>query len=375
MLLSFLKKNRLVATVALIAIVVFTCIAYFYFSTVQLGQKQSMIPYTQSMKTVCVGRYLLDIPASSVELRYGQEIDGIPITKLSGSVRSATDYEKIIKIERAEIDKKILDAKEMGGTFISEVKDLPRIAIYFYSLNEHQSKADLDLYHGKDTLKHMAGFIWSGERIYKFQTKFDKKNLESIQSKLIALMNNLQPWDGITPPKTPGVCIDEAFIASGPFERGEYVSFGADIDKNQNTRISFTTRGGSKFAADGVLKPMPGTTLIERSRNVDDWIKDKKGVDYKSLRRSKRAVLDQPGEEIITRIEEKGKVELQGKIEVIGGGEPKKQYYSFAINSKNTITDPQSGAKITIEDPIQNDVAIAVWDKFVGSLRLRSAAF
>jgi hypothetical protein len=120
---------------------------------------------------------------------------------------------------------------------------------------------------------------------------------------------------------------------------------------------------------------MPGTTLIERARNADELVKDKKGLDYKSLRRTSRAVLGQPGEEIVNRIEEKGEIELQGKIEVTGGGDPKRQYYSFNINSKNTRSDQQTGAKTAIDNPIQVDTALAVWDKFVSSLRIRPAAF
>jgi Tle cognate immunity protein 4 C-terminal domain/Tle cognate immunity protein 4 N-terminal domain len=369
---SFKSKSFCVAA----SLIIFLCaIFYWYFSISQPDQKQLMTPYTQSMKTVCIGRYLIDIPASSVNLRYGQEeIDGVKVIKLPDNVSTATDYDKLVKRERAEVYKKIAEEKGMGAIFINQIQPTTKSTLYIYSLNEHQSKADRDLYEGKDTAKYMSSFIWVGKRVYKFETIFNIKDLEINQKKLISLMNSLEPWDGTTLPQSAGLCIDEAFVANGPFERGEYLSFGADIDKTQNTRISFATRGGSKLATDGVLKPMPGSTLIERSRIGEEWIKDKKGVKYQKIRQTKRVVLDQPGEEVFSRIEEKERVELQGTVDVVGGGDPKKQYYSFGIKASNTRTDQDSGVRKPLENPIQDDVAIAVWDKFVNSLRLRPGA-
>lgn len=375
MLTISLRRKRAVAAMALAVTIAFVYVAYTHFSTIQFDKTQPMTPYTESMKTKCVGRYLLDIPATYAGLGYGQEIDGIPITKLSDTVSTVAEYEKVIKRERAQVDKKILDEKEMGANFIKETVISPKAIIFIYSLKEILTARQKELYDGSEPSHNIAGFVWVGNRVYKMLISYDRKTLEATQSKFLNLANSFQPWDGVTLPTGAGVCIDEAFIAGGPFERGELVSFGADIDKDQNTRIGFTTRGGSKSATDGVLKPMPGTTLIERARNADELVKDKKGLDYKSLRRTSRAVLGQPGEEIVNRIEEKGEIELQGKIEVTGGGDPKRQYYSFNINSKNTRSDQQTGAKTAIDNPIQVDTALAVWDKFVSSLRIRPAAF
>jgi hypothetical protein len=372
---SFFKNNRIVKLLLIAVALSVVYILYSSFSKQPIKQKQPMNPYTQSMKTVCVGRYLLDIPASSVDLKYGQEVDGIPVVKLADIVVTSIDYEKVIKRERAAIDKKILEEKEMGANFIKEIAISPKSTAYIYSLKELLTARQKELYDGLEPNHNIAGFVWVGNRIYKMLFSYDRKNLIATQSKINDLINSIQPWDGVTAPQTPGICIDEAFIAGGPFAGGEYLSFGADIDKAQNTRISFTTRGGSKFSTDGVLKPMPGSTLIERSKNANELVKDNKEVKYQSLRRTARTVLGQPGEEIMSRIEEKGVIELQGKIEIIGGGDPKKQYYSFAIKANNSHTNPENGISKMLENPIQDDIAIAIWDKVVGSLQIRPQAF
>lgn len=375
MLTDLYKNKYLLALIALLLVSAGIYTAYSYVATPNLDRKQVMTSYTQSIKSVCVGRYLVDIPASSTKFSYGQEIDGIPITKLEDTVGAATDYERVIKRERAQVDKEILDEKEMGANFIKEVIISPKAVMYIYSLKELLTARQKELYDGLEPRPTMLGYVWVGNRVYKIVTTYNRKSLEMAQSKFISLINSIQPWDGVKQPTTAGVCIDEAFVAGGSFERGELVSFGASIDKDQNTRISFTAQGGNKLATDGVLKPKLGTTLIERSHKADEWVKDTKGVDFKSLRRASRVVLGQPGEEIFNRIEEKGRVELQGKIEITGGGDPKKQYYTFTMNSKDTRIDEKSSVKILIENPIQSDVAITVWDKFVDSLRLRPAAF
>ncbi|WP_186172706.1 T6SS immunity protein Tli4 family protein [Burkholderia gladioli] len=174
---------------------------------------------SESMRTVCVGRYTIDLPKSATDLKIGQKINGIRI-----EVQYPAD---------AELLKHKVAADTQPGTgkaaskLINSPNSSPESSIFQIS----EDGQDLHTIHG---------YMIKSDVLYSFTVQVLSDSVVGAKAAISKLMQLIRPRENLDVPKEAGICIDRGFIP-GDREQMESVTmvvnlpeiksrFGVDFD-------------------------------------------------------------------------------------------------------------------------------------------------
>ncbi|WP_333997274.1 T6SS immunity protein Tli4 family protein [Burkholderia gladioli] len=227
---------------------------------------------SESMRTVCVGRYTIDLPKSATDLKIGQKINGIRI-----EVQYPADAE-LLKHKVAA------DAQPGTGKAASKLINSP---------NSSPESSIFQISEDGQDLHTIHGYMIKSDVLYSFTVQVLSDSVVGAKVAILKLMQLIRPRENLDVPKEAGICIDRGFIP-GDREQMESVTmvvnlpeiksrFGVDFDSgDQGTKENIISRMSNL--------PLPLANFVSQSstivRREERKIDGRKGDEYDLIDKS-----------------------------------------------------------------------------------------
>lgn len=328
-----------------------TLAASLYVSAVQSREDMKKVDnMTDRMKTVCVGRFLIDVPADAqVNLRLGL-VDGFEVAR-----RDEPLPEFLTKLRARET---VLSAKPnmLGQKNIESSTEI-----------SHDGFSGKVLVHSR-----YRGYSIEKERRVYFETisvegyvhkagvtySFVADTYDPAQTKILpALLSQLVDVAESEVPKEPGFCISGALIRD-PYDRdrSESVAMSATLPGHPDFGILFWTNN-AKVKGGSLLKrhaAAMGPLMRARTR---------------TLREGARTINGYAGEEVAIKVTELNFATVFGFVWETPGSDDNVLVPHLSLEM-DTGMNPQGGGK-PVQSSLSEEAMLALWDKISSSIRLR----
>lgn len=307
----------------------------------------SPMRYT-SWKTVCVGRYLVDVP-TDVQLTYFTWFNNEPLEKTPGT---SADAKKMAEEKVHELKAEPHETK--GSLYIQSIP-LPNggMLVHGWSVSFAVRNSEAFLYIPVTTRGKSFVYTYSA----KISSKREQKELQE----LVSFGSSFRPLPEGVIPKETGLCLEDVMLVNLPDSFAECCSIRLDDPQAKGLILSFKVEAA--LTSFRWLTQRPGwadeeCTRLEGSKKCDQ------------LRFGKHPIGPIQGEEIC----------LAGRTY-----DSRYRTYIFEWNNPgliNSATSPRLTSTLyyrgvpiersTAPTPFSTDAeALSVWDRFVNSIRVR----
>jgi hypothetical protein len=316
---------------------------------------------TETMKTVCVGRLLIDVPSEAeVELQQAW-IDGFDVSAYAEDLER---YRARVVAREAEI--RATPDRFGGAGNLESAKDVDsgngmhgRILVHGRTVTEGTAGYSLDsLEHYRyENVALEAHLHHRGISITLSADAYDPdlmQNLPRLAAQIVANPDRRTPAE-------PGFCIDRAFIRDPlKAEQGERIVMRASFPSRPDVHLRFDTMAGTKPDSE---------SLLERHARVHAAAARALGMRFASLRAAPRMIGGLIGDELVERVVEENFAVIFGfRWEVLGT-----QDDVFVPNLTLTM---RTGASRDgpVPSSLSEPAALALWDRIASSIRVRRAS-
>jgi hypothetical protein len=293
---------------------------------------------TQHMKTVCVGRFLIDLPASMEYSLSRAYMDGLWI---SGQEETQQAFEARVLARQAEIE---AVPNKQGQ------KDMEKIEAY-----------DNNGFKGKIlewVNVALEGYVHSHGKSFTFTTDAYDVDLAGDARRLIDKLRLVSEKEI---PTAPGFCFGPGmFVDPLPADFTEGVTLFAGFTDHPDFAMAFDTRAGLKSDGEGRL---------ERNARVASQRPAWQKPLFTNLRRGKRTIHGIEGDEILTKVNELNFVDTYGLDWEVDGTEHD-VFVPFMHLEVSTGHPAHAGGRPVISF-LGEEALIQLWDKIASSIRVR----
>ncbi|NVE01334.1 T6SS immunity protein Tli4 family protein [Massilia sp. BJB1822] len=341
------KWNRRLAAIGLVAFAAWTVDAVS-----SMKDREKVDKMTEKMQTVCVGRFLIDLPdASPVSFR-SAFIQGIDISTYDGE----SEQEFLIRLakEEAAINAKPNDVGTKNMESVTEIKREGLIGkIFVFGRNSTYG------FHGEEkiTLTGVAisGYIHADGVSFDFTASdYDPAKIGNLPK----LIDQLRPLAKGEIPSEPGFCFDRGIIRDPLVAaQRERVTISAHFQGHPDVTLGFDTAAGLN----------PGSSLLTRDAN--NSVKKMFFFLFKKLRAGERAINGIPGEELLERVRESNLAVVYG-FQWESLSNPDNVFLPEISLEFDTGLNPNQGGK-PVQSSFSEAATMAMWDKISSSLRVR----
>jgi hypothetical protein len=305
----------------------------------------------QTMKTVCIGRYLIDVPSDS-EVVYGPAWVLADIERYPGQKKS---LDSAVQETLDEIEKnRYLADDELAGpnSLLGKVIKSDKNRIVFAM--------------GGGSAYKIQAFVPLNEDLYVFSlTSWEKGKQIDDLSDLTKIVNRVVHRADGDIPETPGVCIDGALIADSNDSRPERVTVGLRLKqfKDVHFSIAMTTKD-QIVESDGLEQRYKSAEREAKSRGATAWF-----VSNRMLRKGTHSFGKWNGYEILARKSPQKNEGESHEFAFTSHGEPDNPMLPvLELEMHSGVSGNLRGA---VKPSITDTEAVYLWDKVFGSLRPR----
>ncbi|GAB3421317.1 T6SS immunity protein Tli4 family protein [Massilia agilis] len=307
-------------------------------------------------KTVCVGRFLIDLPEGMRLSRSQTFIDGFHVNAFP---ETSDAFRTRVAARQAEIEAKPNELRRQNlesatrihvNGFDGKMFVFGRNASYTMDYGKRQVLEGVAL----EAHVHADGL--------SFAVIADDYNPQLIENlpKLIRQLRRVAP--GVIPAE-PGFCFGEGmFVDPLAADQGESTSIFVDIPGHPDVVIAFSTMAGTK----------PRHGLLERSARAAAreplWMR----AAFKTLREGKRSINGLAGEEVAVKVTELNLSTGFGLDWEMAGNETD-VHAPFLHLEMETGRNPRAGGK-PVQSSLAQDSVLELWDAISSSIRLRPSA-
>ena len=341
-----------------VGLVYATLIAASYWGITTLHDrldKKKVAKMTEKMMTVCVGRFLIDVPEDTDVYFTTATVSGVQI----GVTPNYSD-EQLANILNQRKQDLAVRRNEYGRPSLEKnmlVKAVNFDASIFYFARTKPLKM---IEYGKPVMGTEEGITVEAlgikEQVFYrlFGADFSSPKNDDNVLHVLQKLKFLQPREI---PTEPGFCIDRGLILDPlTAEQNEHVTFYATMKKSPDVEI--------RLDADINLDKL-GESLSIRDANTG--LKQSHPFNFTSLRKGTRTINGIDGEEILDRVKEEDGVSSHGFIWESPGklNDVMAPYISLEFSTGKT----PSGK--TINSSLTDEAALELFDKISSTLRLR----
>jgi hypothetical protein len=310
---------------------------------------------TEKMRTVCVGRYLIDVPNQAEVSMSHERIDGFAIETVE---ENDAAFRERIAAREAELDAAangrgpggIVEARDLrvdgmigrtlvyGRTRSHEIEQGRRVDVEWVSVEAHAHMGDLS-------------FTLSAKYVDETEARAAE-----------ALLSRLRLREGEEIPSVQGFCIGRAVFAEPlPPHKTEHVVMHIGLPDHPDLAITLASMPG------GGSDP----NLVARTAQTDATISPDMLLRINKLREGKRSINNIDGEEVLVRAREFNFTTTYGfNWETPGVDEdPLRPYLSLELQ---TGISTRPGGK-PVDTSLHEDALLALWDSIASSIRLRNS--
>lgn len=314
---------------------------------------------TQNMKTVCVGRFLIDMPEDAQVELSRPRIDSFDISAFEETLE---DFQK--RLAERESQLRSMPDRLGGNKNLESARDVKtdsgltgKIFIHSRTVIEgtqgnglgveryrHEGISVEAIVHGSgisiDLSSEKRGLAWVGD-------------LPKLVNKLVANPDNRVPAE-------PGFCIDRAYFRDPlTADQREQIMMFARLPSHPDIDFMLTLSAGLKPDEHG---------LLARSEALDSGLSMADRMRISRLRAAPREISGLPGEELVELFVEKNDARVHSFWWEVNGTEHNVlvPHFVFKMSTGNGNHQPVSSS-------LSDGAAIGLWDQISSSIRLRSA--
>lgn len=309
---------------------------------------------TEKMKSVCVGRFLVDVPARAQVSLSLEMIDGFEIDRQEESEAAFRDR---VAARESAIRARGTATDGTGGMVAASEVRLATMTgrIFVFGRNRgYLMKGDHrvdDEFVSLEAHAHVSGTSFTLSM--KYANEADAKAAEALLARL-----HLRGQDEI--PVSPGFCIEGAFFAEPlPRHKTEHVAMHLGLPGHPDLAMAFVSMPGGGSDPD----------LLARSAATDASDSAAEALRVTKLRSRKRDINGLPGEESLERFRELNFATTYSFMWETRGldDDPLHPFLSLELQAG---INPEPGGK-PLDASLHEDAVLALWDAISSSIRLR----
>lgn len=319
--------------------------------------RNEVAPIAEKMKTVCVGRFLIDLPGEAQISLGGTNIDGFDISAFD---ETKEEFQQRV----AEREAQLIAAPERpgGGKKLESVMNVDsasglvgKIFMHSRTVDEGTQANGLEIeryrYEGITTEALVHSHCVSVDLSSENRGIEWMNDLPKLVSKLVT-----NPDSRI--PKEPGFCTDRAYFRDPlTADQGERLTMFARLPSHPDIDFMLILSAGLKPDAQGLLK---------RSRSSGAWLSLLQRMRVSTLRAARRKLAGLPGEELVRSVVEDNDARVYTFRWEVNGTEDNVliPHFVFTMHTGNADYGP-------VQSSLSADAALALWDKILSSIRIR----
>jgi hypothetical protein len=323
-----------------------------------MRDRSEVAKMTEKTKTVCVGRYLVDVPAQAEVGLSGAMLDGFEIAAVE---ESAAAFRERIAARESEIATHQADTDGDFEGGLVEARDLRiagmigRTLIYGRSrgyLMQGERRVYLESV-SVETHAHINGFSFSLSA---------KSTEEASAREAEALLAQLKLRGEDEVPADPGFCVWRAVFAEPlPGHRNEHIVMHLGLPAHPDLALTLASLAGI-HSGPGLLAR---TAQTDATTNADILLRMTK------LREGKRSINSVDGEELLLRAREYNFTTTYGFNWESPGvtDDPMLPFLSLELR---TGVNERPGGK-PVDTSLHEDALLELWDSIASSIRLRKS--
>jgi hypothetical protein len=321
-----------------------------------MRDRSEVAKMTEKMKTVCVGRYLVDVPALadvslSRERVAGFEIETVEEDELAFRAR--------VVAREAEIADRAAEANGIGG--LVEARDLriPHLVgrTMIYGRNRgYLMDGDRRI---EDEFSSVEVYAHTGGVSFTLSAKYADQARATLAESLLARLR-LRGEDEV--PTDPGFCIGRAlFVEPLPVHKAEHIAMHLSLPEHPDLALALVSMPGGDTDA-GLLARVSET---DSSASADERLRVTK------LRLGKRSINGLKGEEALERMRELNFATTYAFIWEAKGidGDTLQPFLSMELQGG---ISPRAGGK-PVDTSLHEDAILTLWDNISSSIRVRKS--
>jgi len=312
----------------------------------KMTQKIDSLP----MRTVCLGRFVMDVPADAI-VTYGRAaVTGWDFETLDDE--SDELFAARLKSKEVEL---ITERNERNGQSLESVREIKTASVHgkIFVYGRQWVKMGTGKPPRTDEIVSIDAYVHMNGVSYKLRGKIhredDVKELESILARWIPLNEGEIPTHA-------GFCFDRAML-SGELgaQHHEFAVMFVGLQNHPDLSIALSSIAGTK----------PGKTFLQRE--AENSTKIENPSRFRTLRQGSRSLNEIPGEEVLDHVSELNGSELQGFMWESLTKEGDIYLPSLSLEFDTGYGKPGSPVNSSFSD----SEALALWDKISSSLRHR----
>ncbi len=307
-----------------------------------------MTDLTANMKTMCIGRYLIDVPAEAEVSLGNAESDSNVIERIPGFPNQQA-YEQKLRDREAEL--RAAPHKTEGSLLKSVVKSSDGKQVVFVSRPEADDEHMLLI----------ESFVYAPPAAWRIYYETGRARESKVVERTAVLARGLSYRDQNTIPTGKGGCLSDGLLDRTPADAENYYGGARIQSKSWSLSITSETSG-----------PRDNVTFKDLFRRVDDAIAMAgAGSGIKKLRRAIVETDGRKGQEYVGLYPDEHAFIFDAKLELYGDATPQKPTIKLLMESgwpkKKHPEDPRTF--------LTEQESMAVWDAVVKSIRPRPGAF
>lgn len=313
---------------------------------------------TAQMKTVCVGRFLLDVPAG-MDVTYSHTfLAGMWVAAIPEGEEAFT---RRVAAREAEIGSapNELGLKNMEDVTPVAVNGLTGKIFTFGRTSVKGMVAERPVYYVNVALE---GYVHADGVTFTFTTEAIDPDKTGLLRRMLAQLRVVAPN---SVPKAPGFCFGRGmFIDPVPVEWTEGVTAFAGFTAHPDLALAFSTRAG--------LGPDPNDPgLLARDARADAELPPTQRARLRKLRVGSRTIAGITGEEVLEQATELNFVQLWAFDWQAAG--TKDNVFRPDMHLELSTGHPAAAGARPVSSFLNEDALLVLWDKTSGSIRVRPA--
>jgi hypothetical protein len=311
---------------------------------------------TEQMKTVCIGRYLVDVPSEAETSLSREMISGFTIDTVE---ESEAKFRERVTTRETVLAAQGKDANTSVAGGLIEARDLRidgmigRTLVYGRDRTygfEGGRRVDVE-WVSVEVHAHLKGVSFTLSK--KVANDGDARLAE-------ALLTRLQVRGNHDIPPYPGFCVWRGiFVEPLPEHTNEHIVFHLGLPGHPDMGLALSSVAGGRID-DGLLERV---ALADAEASSDEMLRVTK------LRSGKRNINGIEGEEVLERVRELNFTTGYGFMWEARGGVDDLSQPHLLLNME-TGTNPRPGGK-PVDSSLHEDAVLALWDSISSSIRLR----
>jgi hypothetical protein len=321
-----------------------------------MRDRSEVAKMTEKMKTVCVGRYLVDVPVLAEVSYSGSMLDGFEIATVE---ESEAAFRERVAARETELKTRRPDpaTRTDGGMVEARELHIPgmlgRTFIYGRSRG-YLMEGDRRIYSESVSIEshaHMDGVSFSLSADTAKETS--AKDAEALLARV-----RLRGGDEI--PKEPGFCVSRGVFADPlPDHRNEHIVMHLGLPEHPDLGLNLASLAGAR----------PATSLLARTAETDATSSPEISLRMTKMREGKRNINGVDGEEVLLRAREYNFTTTYGFNWEAPGKTDDAMFPFLSLELRTGISDRPGGKPV--ESSLHEDALLELWNSIASSIRLR----